>query len=140
MTDDMVSRDALRELLFDGVAPPTGTDAMFDVTFAAQGPHGAELLPPDGLFDLPADDPADDPAFDEAALDDVPLDDVPLGDPAFDDPAFDGPAFDDPTLDGAGTDGAAHDTAAGDEPGPDHGAADPHDGTGPDPLDPGTGW
>lgn len=129
MTDDMVSRDALRELLFDGVAPPTGTDAMFDRTFAEQGPYGAELLPPDGLFDLPADDPADDPALDEGAFEDLPSDDA---------------AFDDPGLDVDG--------ALGDEPGADHGAGDPehggateyggdpHDGTGPDPLDPGTGW
>ena len=89
-------RDELRELLFDTAPPPAvDTEAMFQATFAADGPDGADLLPPDGLFDLPADDPADELLAD--------------------DPAFDDPALDD-GLDETGDD-TADDTAGLDEPG-----------------------
>jgi hypothetical protein len=92
-------RDELRELLFDTAPPPAvDTEAMFEATFAADGPDGAELLPPDGLFDLPADDPADELLAD---------------DPAFDDPALD-PGLDETADDSADEGG---DTAGLDEPG-----------------------
>ena len=70
MTDELASRDALRELLFDGVDPPPGSEAMFAATFAATGSEGAELLPPDDLFDDPVpDDGTDDPGVDDGAPD-----------------------------------------------------------------------
>lgn len=85
MSDEPASRDALRELLFDDVAPPPGSEAMFAATFAATGSGGAELLPPDDLFDDPVPDdgtdelPLDDPAFDDPGVDvaEVP-DDLPV--------------------------------------------------------------
>ena len=87
-------RDELRELLFDSAPPPeVDTAAMFERTFAADGPDGSELLPPEGLFDLPADDPAD-----ELLLDGLPAD-APLEDDGFDGPGLDG------TPDGVGLDG-----------------------------------
>jgi hypothetical protein len=93
-------RDELRELLFDTAPPPTvDTDAMFARTFAADGADGADLLPPDGLFDLPADDPADELPLDDAALD------------AGYDPGED---LLDGTADGAGDDDAGDDLAADD--------------------------
>jgi hypothetical protein len=67
MTDEATERGELRELLFDGVAPPPDTDAMFARTFAATGDDGAHLLPPDDLFDAEPD-PADDLPFEDAAL------------------------------------------------------------------------
>ncbi len=71
-------RDELRELLFDSApAPAVDTAAMFERTFAAAGPDGADLLPPDGLFDLPDDDPADEVTID----DDLTVDDVLPADP-----------------------------------------------------------
>lgn len=77
-------RDELRELLFDSApAPQVDTAAMFERTFAASGPDGAELLPPDGLFDLPADDPAEDLLVDDQQVLDDGFDDAP------DDPAAD---------------------------------------------------
>ncbi|GAA3233891.1 hypothetical protein GCM10017691_29870 [Pseudonocardia petroleophila] len=140
MTDDM-SRDALHELLFDGVAPPAGSDAMFAQTFAAEGSDGADLLPPDGLFDIPADDDLDgdpipgDPILDDPAL--GGLADDPA-DPAFDadhtdDPALEDPALDDPALDHHAAPDADHDAAAAD---PALGGTDPAAGH----PDPGTGW
>ena len=127
MTDDMASRDALRELLLDGVAPPAASDAMFARTFAADGAGGADLLPPDGLFDEPTDPDLDDPDLDDGAtLDDPAVDDgVPLADDAG------GPDLDPSAL------GVDHDWS---DPGaaehPDTGPADP----GADPaLDPGHG-
>lgn len=85
MNDELASRDALRELLFDDVAPPPGSEAMFAATFAATGSAGAELLPPDDLFD---DDRSDDAGSDGVGPDDG-TDDLPLDDPAFDDPGVD---------------------------------------------------
>lgn len=126
MTDDLVSRDALREMLFDGVTPPDGSDAMFERTFAAEGGDGSELLPPDGLFDggdggddVDTDDPGDLALFEDtdpdgyADTDALPDDLVP----ADDHDGHDG-GSDDP-----------HDGTDGTDPG-----ADPHHG------DPGTGW
>lgn len=118
MTDEFVSRDALRELLFDDVAPPPGSEAMFAATFAATGSEGAELLPPDDLFD--------DPVPDDGA------DDLPLDDPAFDDPGVDpgvdtADAPDDLPVD-------AEHTADWSDPTPDHTVDPTHHG------DPGTGW
>jgi hypothetical protein len=120
MTDELVSRDALRELLFDEVTPPPGSEAMFAATFAATGPDGADLLPPDALFDV--DPAAEDPA--DPALDDLPLDDLPADDPALDDP--DVPP--DVSGDVPAGDGEHH--AEETDPASEH-AADP---------DPGTGW
>lgn len=129
-------RDELRELLFDSAPPPeVDTAAMFERTFAADGPDGSELLPPDGLFDLPADDPAD-----ELLLDGLPAD-APLEDSGLDDTGLDDAGYDD---------GAPHDTGfdvldAGHEPAADGGADDATD-DGTDPGAPfgdhgtGAGW
>jgi hypothetical protein len=115
-------RDELRELLFDSAPPPeVDTAAMFERTFAADGPDGSELLPPDGLFDLPADDPAD-----ELLLDGLPAD-APLEDPGLDDG---GP--DDAGLDDAGFDAGFDDAGTGDEVAADEGTDDGSDG-----IDPG---
>lgn len=126
MTDDLVSRDALREMLFDGVTPPDGSDAMFERTFAAEGGDGSELLPPDGFFDggddADTDDPGDLALFEDtdpgglADTDGLPDDLVPADDHGGHD--HDGGADDAPD----GTDGT--------DPG-----ADPHHHG-----DPGTGW
>lgn len=98
-------RDELRELLFDSAPPPeVDTAAMFERTFAAEGPDGSELLPPDGLFDLPADDPADELLLDglpaDAPLEDAGLDDgtlgAGLGDGLDDDAGLHDAAFDAP--------------------------------------------
>lgn len=68
MSDDLVSRDALREMLFDGeLPPPPPPEEMFDRTFGSDGDAGADLLPPDTLYDEPGHDPFDD---------DVPVDDI----------------------------------------------------------------
>ncbi|MBW0092598.1 hypothetical protein I4I73_26140 [Pseudonocardia sp. KRD-184] len=130
MTDDMASRDALRELLFDGVTPPDGSDAMFARTFAAEGGDGSELLPPDDLFAGGTDEGADDPG-DLALFDDT-------------DPA-DGYGHTD--TDGLPDDLVVADDHTGHDGGHDGGddAHDGTDGTGPgtDPHhdgDPGTGW
>ena len=107
-------RDELRELLFDSAPPPeVDTAAMFERTFAADGPDGSKLLPPDGLFDLPADDPAD-----ELLLDGLPAD-APLEDAGLDDTGLDGSGLDGSGPDDAGFDdiGAGLDVPdAGDEP------------------------
>ena len=128
MTDDMVSRDALREMLFDGVTPPDGSDAMFERTFAAEGGDGSELLPPDGFFDGGDDGDTDDPGdlalFEDtdpdgsADTDGLPDDLVPADDHGGHDGGHD-----------AGHDGGTDDAQDGTDPGadPDHG-------------DPGTGW
>lgn len=76
MTDDMASRDALREMLLDGVAPPEASEAMFERTFAATDDAGADLLPPDGLYDLDDDPLAEDdtaPVDDTGFVDDPPV-------------------------------------------------------------------
>ncbi|MHA6782788.1 hypothetical protein ACVGOW_17595 [Pseudonocardia saturnea] len=81
MTDELASRDALRELLFDDVAPPPGSEAMFAATFAATGSEGAELLPPDDLFDDPVPgDETDDPGVDDGTLLDDPDPDTDVPD------------------------------------------------------------
>ena len=103
-------RDELRELLFDTAPPPAvDTEAMFEATFAAGGPDGAELLPPDGLFDLPADDPADELLVDDPAFDPTLDDDATHDAPTYGDPALD------PGLDEAAGEGG--DIAGPDEPG-----------------------
>lgn len=127
MTDDMASRDALRELLFDGVTPPDGSDAMFARTFAAEGGDGSELLPPDDLFDG-ADDGTDDPG-DLALFDDTD----PADGPTDGDIDSDGLPDDLVADDHTGHDGGADDTLDGTD-GTDPGTAPHHDG------DPGTGW
>jgi hypothetical protein len=112
-------RDELRELLFDSAPPPeVDTAAMFERTFAADGPDGSELLPPDGLFDLPADDPADELLLDglpaDAPLEDAGLDDAGLDDGTLDD-IGDDTGFDVPD---AAADGGADDaTDDGTDPG-----------------------
>lgn len=123
MTDELASRDALRELLFDDVAPPPGSEAMFTATFAATGSEGADLLPPDHLFDYPAPDPAPDDATD---------------DPGVEDETIDGSLPDDPDADA----GAPDDLPADDEhhadrsdPTPDPDPTDPGHH-----VDPGSGW
>lgn len=106
MTEEAAQRGELRELLFDGVAPPAGGDAMFGRTFAATGDDGAHLLPPDNLFD---ESVADDP---------LPVADAPVdlfGDgPAVDD-GDDAPpdAGADPAADWAGPHDTPHDTIHG---------------------------
>ena len=122
MTDELASRDALRELLFDDVAPPPGSEAMFAATFAATGSEGAELLPPDDLFDDPVpDDGTDDPGIDDGTL---------LDDPGAD-PDADTDVPDDLPVD------AEHPADWSDptpDPAPDHVVDPTHHG------DPGTGW
>lgn len=131
MTDDMASRDALRELLFDGVTPPDGSDAMFARTFAAEGGDGSELLPPDDLFDGGADG-TDDPG-DLALFDDTdPADGYTEG-YADTDGLPDDLVADDHTGHDGGHDPGADDALDGTD-GTDPGAAPHHDG------DPGTGW
>ena len=137
-------REELQALLFDS-APPADVDgeALFARTFASEEGAGADLLPPDGLFDLPADDAA----FDDAAFDDA----------AFDDPAFDGTApdgtgdglFGDEALPAegvtAGDEGADTADSAGDSAG-DDAWGDPAADTDPAgelpevPFEPGAGW
>ncbi|MDN5932084.1 MAG: hypothetical protein L0I24_13635 [Pseudonocardia sp.] len=114
MSDELASRDALRELLFDDVAPPPGSEAMFAATFAATGSEGAELLPPDDLFD----DPVPDDGTDE----------LPLDDPAFDDPGVDPDTAEDLPVDSEHHHEYRSDPAADPTVDPTH-----HD-------DPGTGW
>ena len=131
-------RDELRELLLDS-APPAEVDtaAMFERTFAVDGPDGAELLPPDGLFDLPPDDPADelfldaplDPALEDPALDGGPTEDGLAGDGGLDLPdavddatAWDATAWDADAWDAAAGDGGTDGTdPAPDTPFGDHG-------------------
>lgn len=136
MTDDMASRDALRELLFDGVTPPDGSDAMFARTFAAEGGDGSELLPPDDLFDGGTDDGSDDGSDDPgdpALFDDTdPADGYLHGHTGPDGLPDDLVVADDHTGHDGGHDGGddAHDGTDGTDPG----AGPHHDG------DPGTGW
>jgi hypothetical protein len=127
-------RDELRELLFDS-APPAEVDreALFARTFAAEEGAGADLLPPDGLFDLPADDPADEGLLtdealftDEAALDDGFSADAGSSDG---DSAADDAGVDPDTTDVWG------DPAAGDPAGDDPAGAAPDV-----PFEPGAGW
>ena len=124
-------REELRELLFDSAPPPEiDREALFARTFASEPGAGADLLPPDGLFDLPADDPAD-----EALLD-------ADGTPADADPGFD--AGPDPDTD-AGTDPDPDVAAGADGPWGDPTAEDPADGGDPAgapdvPFEPGAGW
>jgi hypothetical protein len=75
-------REELQALLFDS-APPADVDgeALFARTFASDEGAGADLLPPDGLFDLPADDPAD-AGFDEPGFDGAGSDGAGSGDGA----------------------------------------------------------
>ena len=130
-------REELQALLFDS-APPADVDgeALFARTFASDEGAGADLLPPDGLFDLPADDPAD------AGLDGAGLDGA-----GFDGPGLDGAVSgDDALLAGgvtAGDEGADPDPA-GDGPGEDpwgDPAADDPAGDAPGLLfEPGAGW
>ncbi len=128
-------REELQALLFDS-APPADVDgeALFARTFASDEGAGADLLPPGGLFDLPADDPTDTGldgagldgagagAGDDGAGDDTLLaDGVSAGDEGADpDPAGDGPGDD------AWGDPAADDDPAGDAPDV--------------PFEPGAGW
>jgi len=130
-------REELQALLFDS-APPADVDgeALFARTFASDEGAGADLLPPDGLFDLPADDPADAAGLDGTGFDGAGLDGAAFGDDAL---LADGVS--------AGGEGAAPDTA-GDDPGDDawgHPADDPADddlaGDAPEvPFEPGAGW
>ncbi len=113
MTDQ--ARDELRELLFDGVAPPVDTDAMFERTFAASGADGAHLLPPDDLFDGD-DDPADDLPLDDLAPDDATL----LDDGSEPDPGDTVPDdLADPTVDWSDPADGTPDTDAADPAAPD---------------------
>lgn len=98
MTEEATERGELRELLFDGVAPPPDAEAMFDRTFAATGDDGAHLLPADGMFDEPADDPI--------VVEDPPTD-LYVDDPAIDDPSNDGAAGDS-TVEWANGDDTTH--------------------------------
>jgi hypothetical protein len=113
MTDG--ARDELRELLFDGVAPPLDTEAMFERTFSASGDDGAHLLPPDDLFD------------DGDAADELPLDDGGLVD--------DGALLDDGALvdDGVGPATGDADVALDDLADPGADWSDPADATSADP-------
>ena len=129
MTDELASRDALRELLFDGVAPPPGSEAMFAATFAATGSEGAELLPPDDLFDDPVpDDGTDDPGVDDGTPDGALPDDP-------DDPDADADAPDDLPVDAEHpADWSDPNSDPTQDPAPDHVVDPTHHG------DPGTGW
>lgn len=127
-------REELRELLFDSAPPPEiDREALFARTFASEPGAGADLLPPDGLFDLPADDPAD-----EALLDaDTDADPGDLGGGPGDTGA-------DPDTD-AGTDLDPDVAAGADGPWGDPTAEDPADGGDPAgapdvPFEPGAGW
>jgi hypothetical protein len=124
-------REELRELLFDSAPPPEiDREALFARTFASEPGAGADLLPPDGLFDLPGDDPADEALLD---ADGTPTDaDDPggtddLGDPGVE-PDTDAGTDLDPDV--AGADGPWGDPAAGGDPA---GAPDV-------PFEPGAGW
>lgn len=118
MTDELASRDALRELLFDDVAPPSGSEAMFAATFAATGSEGADLLPPDDLLD--------DPALDDGT------EDLPVDDPALDDPGADTGADTAEVHEDLQADAEHH--VDWSDPTPDHTADPTHHG------DPDTGW
>ncbi len=133
-------REELRELLFDSAPPPEiDREALFARTFASEQGAGADLLPPDGLFDLPGDDPADEALLLDA--DGTPADaDDPddLGaagaDPATE-PDTDAGTDLDPDV-AAGADGPWGDPTAEGDP------ATGGDPTGaPDvPFEPGAGW
>ncbi len=134
-------REELRELLFDSAPPPEiDREALFARTFASEQGAGADLLPPDGLFDLPGDDPADEALLLDA--DGTPADaDDPdgtggtdgTGDPGVE-PDTDAGTDLDPDVAGAdgpwGDPGAEDDPAAGGDPA---GAPDV-------PFEPGAGW
>ena len=69
MNDDEIVRAALRERLLDRVPLPSDAsrEVMFTRTLAAAPGSGAELLPPDDLFDpRPGDEQAGDVAGDPA--------------------------------------------------------------------------
>ncbi len=137
-------REELQALLFDS-APPADVDgeALFARTFASEEGAGADLLPPDGLFDLPADDPAfDDAAFDDPAFDPAP-DGAGPGDGVFGDEALpaEGVTAADggtDTADGAGDD--AGDSAGDDVWGDSAADADPAGELPEVPFEPGAGW
>lgn len=111
MIDDEAARERLRAMLLDGVAAPDPQvrETLFDATFAAEPGAGAELLPPDGLFDR------------DSAEDDLQLDPEP--DPVEED------------VPGDETAGPAEDLVAGPvEDAEQGGAGDGHDSGGvPDP-------
>jgi hypothetical protein len=137
-------REELQALLFDS-APPADVDgeALFARTFASEEGAGADLLPPDGLFDLPADDPAfDDAAFDDPAFDPAP-DGAGPGDGVFGDEALstEGVTAADggtDTADSAGDD--AGDSAGDDVWGDPAADADPAGELPEVPFEPGAGW
>ena len=129
-------REELRELLFDSAPPPEiDREALFARTFASEPGAGADLLPPDGLFDLPGDDPADEALLD---ADGTPADtDTGTGDPgdAGADPDTDAGTDLDPDVAG-GADGPWGDPTAEDDP-----AAGGDPAGAPDvPFEPGAGW
>lgn len=131
------TREELRELLFDSAPPPEiDREALFARTFASDEGAGADLLPPDGLFDLPGDDPADEALLD---ADGTPADvDAPetgdLGDTGAD-PDTDAGTDLDPDV-AAGADGPWGDPTAEDDP-----AAGGDPAGAPDvPFEPGAGW
>jgi hypothetical protein len=117
---DEIVRAQLREQLLDQVPPPSDAsrEIMFARTFAAAPGAGAELLPPDDLFDPHPDDDAVEPAV--APLEPAPSD----GDGHHGPAGFDG--------------GPSGHDAAGHEPDDWYGhARHPHDPG--DPADPGHG-
>ena len=127
-------REELQALLFDS-APPADVDgeALFARTFASEEGAGADLLPPDGLFDLPADDPADEGGFDAVASDD--LDGAEHGDEAL---LGDGVTAGD---EGADTDADTDADTVGDDAWGDPAADGDPAGELPDvPFEPGAGW
>ncbi len=131
-------REELRELLFDSAPPPEiDREALFARTFASEQGAGADLLPPDGLFDLPGDDPADEALLDaDGTPADADADDPGgTGDPGVEPDADTDAGTDlDPDVSGAdgpwGDPGAEDDPAAGGDPA---GAPDV-------PFEPGAGW
>lgn len=134
------TREELRELLFDSAPPPEiDREALFARTFASEPGAGADLLPPDGLFDLPGDDPADEALLDvdgtPADADDLDSTDGLGGTGADPDADTDAGTDLDPDVAG-GADGPWGDPAAEDDP-----AAGGDPAGGPDvPFEPGAGW
>lgn len=106
MTEGSLGREELRELLFDDLPPPPpdAQQEMFDRTFAGDGGDGAELLPPDHVFEPELAD-ADGDVPPDAGLDDV-------GGHGIDDPDGD---YTDPGADlGQDPGGDVHDLPDGD--------------------------